>query len=247
LLGCGDERMVERLSLELDAEARAIATRAILTGVPFAGLEVESQPHVDAALALVSVDQTLDGVSSNLWKMSPIWDLARRFPGLLRVFVDGRPIFGKQIKTNWSTYGFLDRAEVDELRREMAAAREKVAPSPGMPPLAAEEAERLHGDLKTAMEQISDDDAMRAFFARLVAEGVMLGERAKDLAYAAAKRRGWPAMPHRDDLNAFFDRLNTLHAKAVPVPHPLLPFLTEFEGWLARISGAGQDLFFFTA
>jgi hypothetical protein len=104
LLGCGDERVVERFSPELGEEARDIAARAILTGVPFVGLEAEGNPHVEAAVALARIDQTLDGVGSNFWNMQPIRDLARVLPALardslpLRVFLEGRPIFGKQIK-----------------------------------------------------------------------------------------------------------------------------------------------------
>jgi hypothetical protein len=75
---------------------------------------------------------------------------------------------------------------------------------------------------------------------------VVLGDRvAKDLAWAAAKRRGYPANPHVADLKAFSARFGAARAKANP--HRLLPFLGEFDGWLGRISGAGRDLFFFTA
>jgi hypothetical protein len=128
----------------------------------------------------------------------------------------------------------------------VAAAREKIASLPETPKLNPQEAERLHGNLKAALEQISDDDAMRAFLARLVAEAVMLKERAaKSLAFDAARRRGYPAHPHYADLSAFSARFNKAQAKAMP--RRLLPFLGEFDGWLARISGAGQDLFFYAA
>jgi len=165
----------------------------------------------------------------------------------LRVFLDGRPIFGKQIKTGWSYYGFLERAEVDELRRTVVAARDGITAMPEPPKLPPEEAERLRNDLKAALEQISDDEAMRAFFARLVKEAVMLGDRpVKDLAFAAAKRRGGLTAPHVvPDYKAFLGRFNAARSRATP--HRLLPFLAEFDGWLGRISGAGRDLFFFTA
>jgi hypothetical protein len=259
LLGCGDQSVVDRVSAELSsvapelqAEARDIAARAVMTGVPFVGLDAEGDAHVAAAIALSKIDQARDDVGSSVWKMDPAWDLGRLFPALaredhpFRTFLEGRPIFGERIVTGWSYYGFLDRQEVELLRFALRPVRESLASAPEMQPPSLDAIGQLREELTQSLEAVTDDEALDAFFGRLIADGLVLGDRAKDLAFDAARHRGWPdSSSARAAIETFIGRFNTARAKAQP--RRLLPFLDELDGWLARIATAGRDLFLFTA
>ena len=119
LLGSGNESAVERAAAELEQrehaeEAKDIAARAILTGVPFVGLDVEGDAHVTAAVTLFRMDQTLDEVGSHVWNMTPIWDLARLLPSLSRSVHASVPPARRPTRTgccpSWANFdGWLGR------------------------------------------------------------------------------------------------------------------------------------------
>jgi hypothetical protein len=91
--------------------------------------------------------------------------------------------------------------------------------------------------------EVGDDESLIALLSRLLAEALPLGERAvKDVAFAAAKRRGWPSSPSVNAIvNKFLARFNREQAKANP--KRVLPFLEELEGWLVP----GRDLLFYAS
>ena len=191
LFGSCDADAAERACAELSrrvrdaarlAEAQEIARRAVMTGVPFVGLDEEKSPHVEAAIALAKTDQTLDEMRSDSWNVEPIRDLATLFPELPRgsfnAFVEGRPVFGKQIASGWSYYGFLSTSELETLLTDLAPIRNQLRAAPSSAALAADARVRLLADLKHATEGVTDDETLKAYLARLLAEGIALGDRA---------------------------------------------------------------------
>ena len=131
-LGTGDEEVLTAVREELrefvefddpqefDRAVRVIE-RAVLGGLPFDGLDMEGEPHVVAAIALAFHGQDHLPTESNVWKMEAFEDLARSLEGSLpddaseyfRYLLDGRPLFGQGIETEWNYYAYLT---VDELR-----------------------------------------------------------------------------------------------------------------------------------
>ena len=262
LLGCGDQALASRAATEVArlvqepvAEAVEIARRAVLSGVPFVGLDAEGDCHVATAIVLSKMDQTLDDVKSSAWNMSPIWSLASLFPALggtdhpFRIFLEGRPIFGKRIATGWSYYGFLAHPELKLVRAALVPVRETLVSVPEAPQASLESIVRLKEKLSRAIAGISNDDALEAFLGRLVDEGTMLGNRiGRNLSSAAASRRGWPRTHSpkvRAAMESFSEQFRFARAKARP--RDMLPFLDELDGWLARFVAGGHDLLFFTA
>ncbi len=108
------------LDFECPAELEAIISRAVLEGVPFNDLSVESSDHVTAATLLVRYTQDLMTLDSHAWKMEAFSDLLDATRGrcdsttdhLLGSFSSGRPLFGPRIDSSWSIYGYLLRTEI---------------------------------------------------------------------------------------------------------------------------------------
>lgn len=141
-LGTGDEEMVSAVREELrvmvdfddpqefDRAVRVIE-RAVFDGIPFEGLDVEGEPHVVAAIALAHHGQDHLPTESNVWKMEALEELSRTLEGTLPPeaaanlghLLDGRPIFGRGIETDWNYYAFLTAGEVRALRKGLEDAR----------------------------------------------------------------------------------------------------------------------------
>ena len=145
VLGCKDEEVLRRVTDEFDskvtfrnpslkAEAHNVLRRAIFDydGNRWPDLEVEGEPHVFAAIVLAAHGQELLKTESNHWKMPGIWDfIEQNYPQFsgegrkyLKVFVEGRGIFGRKIKTYWSYYSFLQRSELDAALRTLTQFRD---------------------------------------------------------------------------------------------------------------------------
>lgn|GEM_PF-1526821 len=140
LLGCGDDALASQLVEEFDASvsfqdptlrdrAHAILRRAVHERPRWADLDVEDELHVFAALTLAKHGQTHLQTGSHVWKMPTFWDFILQNheqipkPGrkYLSTFTKGRGVFARNIKTEWSFYGYLARPELQEL---LAATRE---------------------------------------------------------------------------------------------------------------------------
>lgn len=141
-LGTGDEEMVSAVREELRAmvdfddplefdRAVRVIERAVFDGIPFEDLDVEGEPHVVAAIALAHHGQDHLPTDSNVWKMEAIEELSRTLEGSLPegaaeslgALLDGRPLFGRAIETDWNYYAFLSIDEVRALRKGLEDAR----------------------------------------------------------------------------------------------------------------------------
>lgn len=143
LFGCRDQTVQSAIEASFDASVREepedfdaeyrtafykALNRAIEDGAPFAGLEVEGEPHVHLALLLAAYQQEYLRTDSGTWKMHGFWDFWELCGDLLspegrRLFgylLEGRPLFGRVIESSWSHYAYLERAEVAQLRAALA-------------------------------------------------------------------------------------------------------------------------------
>ena len=187
--GSDDEDALERAMKRLEgfskenwyAEASAIVRRIVFEGFPFAELDIERMPHVAAVVSLVQANLPLDDMKASFWNVSPIYGLASVFPdigGLFRVLIAGRPLLGKEIKTEWSYYGYLTYAEVRELRDVLASTRRRIEAQPPVVMPSPEVQAEVRAALKAAAGTVEDDAALRPLFERICVEGLDLGERA---------------------------------------------------------------------
>ena len=117
---------------ELD-RAVQVVERALHRGVPFPDLEVEGEPHAVAAIALAMHGQNPLVTGSNVWMMDAFEEFAKVTEGSLsdeaaasfRYLLDGRPLFGQRIETEWNLYAWLTLEEVNALRRGLEGVREE--------------------------------------------------------------------------------------------------------------------------
>jgi hypothetical protein len=112
--------------------AKAIVERAVVEGVPFPDLEAEDDAHVTAAIALARYQQSWKDTGSDIWQMGAFEELdddaADSWPPQARplfdCFLNGRPLFGERIETDWTYYGYLTAEEVRTLAAAIAQMRE---------------------------------------------------------------------------------------------------------------------------
>lgn len=127
------ERMSERFCDEPDEldkysqRGEAIIYQSIMEGIPFDDLDCEQEVHVYAANEIVQfTDPKLAGDTTD-WHMEVFWNLRADcvdkltpdIVGLLDIFEEGLPFFGKKLDTAWSYYGYLNNGEVQKLFAEI--------------------------------------------------------------------------------------------------------------------------------
>ena len=104
-----------------------IVKQAIMEGVPFKDIEAENDLHVAAAIALADYDQKHLGTKSNFFSVIAFWDSCEgimneidpKAATLLKYFINGRPIFGTEIKSDDSFYAYLLNEELETLKKEI--------------------------------------------------------------------------------------------------------------------------------
>jgi len=98
--------------------------KVVMEGTP-TGLETETLGHVLAVSTLARFRQdNLVETDSNVWKMRGVTDFTEQFSKkldptttqYLQYLCNGRPLFGKKIKTDWNYYAYLGYAELDHFR-----------------------------------------------------------------------------------------------------------------------------------
>lgn len=101
--------------------------QAVNHGVPFSELENETEPHVELARLLSEHDQQLLETDSGVWNHSGFYEAWEEGishtedseENLLGLLLFGRPLFGENIDTEWSSYSYLSRDEVIRLRASL--------------------------------------------------------------------------------------------------------------------------------
>jgi hypothetical protein len=140
LFGAKDEQLVKNLCRELDQTwklpgpadytlAYDTLRRAIFDESKelWPDLEMEREPHVCAAVTLAKHDQTWLDVGSGHWKMKAVFALVDEVIGelpveiqpYLQVFGVGRLLFGPDLTTSWSFYGYLYHDELSALHEAL--------------------------------------------------------------------------------------------------------------------------------
>jgi len=139
LAGSRDSGLVRRLTSRLDElietddpdfkqHVGKIVEQAVMKGIPFPGLDVEEDPHVMAVQLLALEGQEHLPTGSNIWKHGIFDELldgteeqfGPETTRLLRYFIEGRPLLGKQIASSWSHYAWLETREVKALHGGLA-------------------------------------------------------------------------------------------------------------------------------
>jgi hypothetical protein len=141
--GCGDRALIAAVEAELArgaarlppaydtrlcAEVHEILHTAVLQGVPFPGLQLETLAHVIVADLLAAHGQELLSIDADQWNYAGVaegWEAGITTEDgaeLMQCLLFGRPLFGREFDTSWNYYGYLSRAEVRRLR---ASVRER--------------------------------------------------------------------------------------------------------------------------
>jgi hypothetical protein len=110
-----------------------IITRTIVEGVPFVGLEQESDIYVKAVLLFSEIDQWFEPTHFDDWEMAAFDDFGEEYSGqllpqsriYLRYFQEGRPLFGKISSNEGRYYGFLTKEEVSCLLNDLGEFQEQ--------------------------------------------------------------------------------------------------------------------------
>lgn len=97
---------------------------AVFEGVPTANLVSETVPQIWAAKLLAEHQQEMVDTESNFWKMRGIFDFVDEFEKrfepqtktLISYLINGRPLFGKDIQTDWNYYAYMNLDDVKVLR-----------------------------------------------------------------------------------------------------------------------------------
>ncbi len=140
LFGSRDQAALERVCAELEdvfGEGEApiatrIATRAILQGVPFEGLEAETEEHIFAADTLARHNQSPLDTDADIWRIEAFIDLLDSLGAyldpqaheLLSYLCDGRPLFAQVIHSYSMYYAYLSLEEVKALRAALVRLQE---------------------------------------------------------------------------------------------------------------------------
>jgi len=97
---------------------------AVFEGVPTANLVSETVPQIWAAKLLAEYGQEMVDTESNFYKMRGIFDFVDEFEkrfepqtkNLMNYLINGRPLFGQDIQTDWSYYAYMSLDDVKALR-----------------------------------------------------------------------------------------------------------------------------------
>ena len=138
--GCGDRTLIAAVEAEfaqlatrspsvyddrLRAEVHEILRTAVLQGVPFAGLQMETAAHVIVADLLAAHAQELLSTDADQWNHAGVaeaWEAgitSEDGEELVRYLLFGRTLFGREFDTSWNYYGYISQAEVRRLRASL--------------------------------------------------------------------------------------------------------------------------------
>jgi hypothetical protein len=138
--GCGDQTLIAAVEAEfahvaarspsiydarLRAEVHEVLQRAVLQGVPFPGLQLETLAHVIVADLLAAHGQELLSTDADQWNHAGVaeaWEAGITTEDgqeFMQCLLFGRPLFGREFDTSWNYYGYLGRAEVRRLRASL--------------------------------------------------------------------------------------------------------------------------------
>lgn len=132
-----------------------VLRRAANEGFHWPDLEVESNAHVLAAVALSQINQEPVPTDSSSRNMLNVIGWARLIyrhvpePGrrLLQIWIRGRPFFGKRIVTDWGFYGFLNRRQSIEMRTALLSWRDSGAEIDDSPDYTSEGCVEISNDV----------------------------------------------------------------------------------------------------
>ena len=244
LLGSGQDSAKASLRAALSepaqAEALAIAIRAIDEGAPFTDVQVEGAHHVRAAIELANlVPQVATG--SNVWKYGAFANFAAQFTAFAKVtnpfsrFLGGRARFGREINANsWRHYGWLDREELRQLRMGLNVIIDGIGAAP------VYDHEDVGEQLRTKGSALTSPLELPAYFEELLAAHAQIGPDIRPMGIQVA----WRLECDKQVLKEYMERVLQLDAKADPFDG-VREFATELDGWCAIIEDAKLDLWFY--
>ncbi|MDG3003575.1 hypothetical protein [Paludisphaera mucosa] len=146
LFGSGDLQAVDRVfrglasdlgdSFAFHDEARRILETAIMKGVPFPGLETESQLHYKVASALTGDEQELLWTEASSYGADAMEVGFRRYArkhgspetrAFVRGLVEGLPIFGQNLPEDGEVYAAIGLAKLRFFRPGLVDLRDQIA------------------------------------------------------------------------------------------------------------------------